>query len=209
MISNGALLASYIEDLKAKTGQWSSLGEKHYLDGTARIGHLSKHGSQAYLHNWYGPLSEAEVDELARIVMQPIPESLRHFYLHHNGCDLFRRSIVVFGFRKSYDRADFDTMACSPFDLVTPAVTRRNMSPSGQGLCICTYQDKSPVFIEPDGRVVRTPDDFSRSVLNEWSGFEAWMASEFARVGGYFDQSGRCTVPLSETAPRFRSKHWN
>lgn len=197
---------TYIAALEAKTEQWSVLGEKHYTDGTARIGHLPKRGIETYLHYWYGPLSEAEVEELERIAMQPIPESLRRFYLHHNGCNLFRGSIVVFGLRRSYDRADLGAMACNPFDLGTPAVTNRKRSPSGHGLCICTYQDGSPVFVEPDETVVRTPDDNSRAVLNKWDSFESWITSEFERISRYFDQSGNYTVPLVETVPRSRTE---
>ncbi|MEP9386637.1 SMI1/KNR4 family protein [Mesorhizobium sp. KR9-304] len=199
-------MESYIGGLEAKAEQWSGLGVWRYADGTARIGHLPKRGIEAYLHYWYGPLSEAEVEELERIAMQPIPESLKRFYLHHNGCNLFGGSIFVFGLRKSYDRADFDAMACNPFDLRIPAITNRKRSPSGQGLCICTYQDKSLVFIEPDETIARTPDNDSRTVLNEWASFEGWITSEFERISRYFDQSGNCTVPLLETVPRSRSE---
>jgi hypothetical protein len=193
-------METYIAALTQKLEKWSRLGVRRYSDGTMRIGRLTERAAEAYLHSLYGPLSADECEMLEEMVNQPIPRVLKQFYLSHNGCNLFRGSLVVFGLRRSYDRSDFDAMACNPFDLVVPAVTYKDKSPSGQGLCICTYQDKSPVFIEPDGKVVRTTHSDSHR-LNRWSSFEHWIVSEVDRINRFFDASGYSSSPLSQTVP--------
>ncbi|WP_442580830.1 SMI1/KNR4 family protein [Mesorhizobium sp. ASY16-5R] len=196
-----------LDDLKQKAGKWSHLGERHLSDGTVLIGRMPKKGPGAYLHRFFGPLTDAEIDQLETQIRRSIPDRLRRFYKQANGVNCFDGSLFIFGMRRSWDRSEFDAMLCNPFDLFVPAITSTSRSPSGSGLCISRYGDGSSVFIEPDDSVVRAPEDSSRRVLNRWASFDHWISAEFDRISLFFDDPGLCSTDRENTVPAPTAKN--
>ena len=195
------MMPPYLEKLHELVERWSPLGVQEFEDGTRLIGRLPKKGSGAFLHRLFGPLSTDLIDSIEDSVGQSIPDKLREFFRYHNGCILFDQSIYVFGLRRSYDRSDFEAMACNPFDIVVPALVTLPKSPSGKGIAICNYEDGSSVLIEPDGEVVRLLDDPSGRVVSKWSNFGDWLVSEYQRIERFYDEAGQLLVDPMDVPP--------
>jgi hypothetical protein len=183
-------MAPYLSQLHNLVEEWSPLGVRTFGDGTRLVGHLRERGVGAYLHRLFGPLSVEMIEGIEDNIRQPVNASLREFYRHHNGCMFFGRSLFVFGLRRSYDRADFDAMACNPFDIVIPTIANMSRSPSGKGVTISEYEDQSIVLMEPDGKILRVLTDPTDSVVNIWPDFPTWLMSEFKRLMVFFDAQG-------------------
>jgi len=180
--------------------RWVHLGEKRYPDGTRLVGHLERRGKGAYLHRVYGPLGGTTLLQSFHVPNVTIHESFYEFLSMHNGCNLFDGQLIVFGHRRSFDRSDVDAAACSPFDILTPAVTNLSKSPSKNGLMISRYYDRSVVFLEPSGMIFHI--DSNLTIINYWTGLREWLESEAARLNPYFDMRGHAKVDLAELLPR-------
>jgi hypothetical protein len=190
----------YLVELHRLIEKWSYLGVRSYGDGTKLVGHLSRLGVHAYLHRLFGPLTDDEVEAYENRIQQPLHPSLKEFYEHHNGCMLFGNFICVFGVRRSYDRADFDAMACNPFDGFVPTIVNRDKSLSGRGVVLCTYEDQSLIFLEPDG-VVHRIFEGKPTPANVWGDLGDWLISEYVRLELLFDEEGVCQVAAVDTVP--------
>ena len=180
----------YLAKLHELIERWSHLGVQVFGDGTRLIGHLPERGIGAYLHRLFGPLSEELIDSVEDTLNQPLPADLRAFYSYHNGC-----------LRRSYDRSDFDAMACNPFDIVVPTLVNFSRSPSGEGIAICGYEDRSCALLEPNGEVVRVLGGVSEGVANKWPSFGDWLVTEYERVEKLYDAAGRRLVGALDTPP--------
>ena len=194
-------MAPYLSQLHNLVERWSPLGVRTFGDGTRLVGHLRERGVGAYLHRLFGPLSVEMIEKIEDDIRQPVDTSLREFYQHHNGCMFFGRSLFVFGLRRSYDRADFDAMACNPFDIVIPTITNMSRSPSGKGITVSEYEDQSIVLIEPDGKVLRMLSAPTDRVVNVWPDFPTWLFSEFERLLPFFDLQGNYSVDELDMVP--------
>ena len=190
-----------ISEIEERVRRWSNIGEKIYDDGTILVGHVPAQGELAYLHALYGPLSDSEIEFLEEKIKRKLPERLRLFYQRHNGCHLFLQNLFVYGLRRSWKRSDLDLMSRNPFDIYIPAMTTTPCSLSGQGFAISGYDDKSIVFIETDGSVMRMSSDRDKQCLNQWHCFDDWLFSEFDRLSKFFDEYGNSALGQAELVP--------
>lgn len=190
----------YLEEIYDHLERWRPLGERRYGDGTLLLGWMPNLGVGAYLHRLFGPAAHEDVVRVEGVMQQEFPDCLKEFYQYHNGSDFFRE-LPIYGFRRSYDRADFDAMACNPFDILVPALVNRPMSPSGRGVKFSRYVDKSMCFAEPDGSIVRVSHASPHVVSNRWSSLDAWLVGEVKRLSKLYDDSGKCTVNIMDTLP--------
>jgi hypothetical protein len=190
----------YFDRVLAVLNRWEPLGVVTPGLGCRLIGHVPHVAPQAYLHRLFGPLSDPDIDLLESQTERALPHSLRAFYACSNGLNLFSSALIVYGLRSSWNRADVRAMLCQPFDARTPNLWERPLHYPSDAVVISTYQDRTFVAVHGDGTVDRSVRDGSVR-LNRWASIGDWLESEVLRLADLFDDFGRCSIPLEETAP--------
>lgn len=187
-----------IELISSEAQAWAHLGVREFSDGTKLVGKIPKL-KEGYLFRFYGPLSEAEIENLEaecfHLSGMRLPEEYSAFLHYCNGVNFFQNALFVGGARRSdlLDRADFDAMHCLPFDILMPALTDKDDSPSKTGFRISKYDDGSLIFIEQSGEVLRVKPASEKCILNRWNTMGDWLFCEFKRLVPFFDQYGNVT----------------
>lgn len=181
--------------------RWGYLGTRKFPDGTWLVGHVKELGPDVYLHRIFGGLTDEEIDRIESWIDTPLHTSLRRFYRIHNGFDLFRSKLILYGLRRSFDRLSLTDILCNPYDILSVSRASRGLSPSGRGNIISEYTDKSLVFVEPTGEVVRIDRTHPRQSVNLWPSIEFWIESEVTRFSFLYDESGFALVDESEQLP--------
>ena len=139
-------------ELRTMVDSWMRLGEKNYSDGTRWIAHTPHRAPEAYLHQLFGPLDTKTIDDLQNQLKYHFPESLKHFFLLHNGLGLFCGFVDVYGLRRSWGRTNMLEIAQQPYSIMTPNVEARPYAAPDEVLFVGSLGDDYDLAgIYPDG----------------------------------------------------------
>lgn len=137
-------------------GSWRRLGSIKLDNGVERIGRLQSIGTEAYMHEIFPPLDNSRIDIIEDKLNIKLHQSLRDFFLLHNGLDLYRFQIAVYGLRTTYNRTTENVFLAQPFDLVSLNSLERPIKEKPELMFLGTIgDDRQEVTVFPDGSVAR------------------------------------------------------
>jgi hypothetical protein len=178
--------------------QASAFGELRLANGAVLYGHTPHVAPEAWFHQVFAPLTDAEIAQLSETIGHVFPEQLCSFLRQSNGLGLFSYALSLYGKRRNYARTGDDVW--QPFCIVTAnTLERPNHARDGQIVIGGYRQDGSLLFIDRDGSVFRTRAR-SKKVLNRWESLWAMLDSEVQRLLRLFDAQGR-RVSDEKTVP--------
>lgn len=173
------------------TNQARALGERKLDNGTELIGHAPHVAPEAWLHLLFAPLGDAEIEDLERSLLFPLPADYAEFLKIHNGPSLFLGDVWLGGRRTSYARTG--DAARQPFSLVSTnqeygiTAASKEMVIGGEERISATIR-----MSFKDGKVRKYKPRGWRPT-RVWDSLEDMVASEAVRLATCFDALGRRT----------------
>ena len=181
------MVPEYLQAVYAVTDRAKVFGHRVLPNGTELVGHLPHVAPQAWLHQLFAPLAEAELVAWEQALGEPLPPALRAFYGYHNGLNLFSCDLSLHGRRHSYERTS--DAVWQPFDLDNQNRYRRGGPIPGR-LFLAGNEDVLWLSLDLHTQAVqRTTAD--GTVIQNWSGFEEMLVTEVHRLANCFDEQGR------------------
>jgi hypothetical protein len=181
------MVPEYLQAVYAITDQAKAFGHRVLPNGTELVGHVPHVAPQAWLHQVFAPLAEAELLAWEQALGGSFPPALRAFYRHHNGLNLFSRELSLHGRRHSYERTG--DAVWQPFDLEYQNRYRRGGPVPGR-LFLDGNEDVLWLSLDLHTQAVqRTTAD--GTVIQEWPGFAEMLVAEVRRLAEHFDGQGR------------------
>lgn len=180
----------HFEKVLQVVDQARRFGSRTLADGTLLAGHVPHVAPEAWFHQVFPPLSEADVVQLEReILRRAIPPAYRAFLTGcSNGLRLFSGSLSLYGLRRNYIRTG--DAVWQPFAIETPNLYERPRDASNSCFFIGGYNwDGSRLYIE--GEEVFRCSRRSAEPLDRWEGFWDMLLRETERLSMLFDENGR------------------
>ncbi|WBA43985.1 SMI1/KNR4 family protein [Hymenobacter canadensis] len=178
---------AYLQAVYAVTNRAKSFGHRVLSNGTELVGHVPHVAPEAWLHQLFAPLKDAELTAWEQALGGALPPVLRTFYTHHNGLNLFSTSLAIHGLRHSYERTG--DAAWQPFHVDDLNRYRRG-GPTPGRLYLAGYNTGPWLSIDLHTHAVqRTTAE--GTVVHEWAGFDVMLVAEAHRLAECFDEQGR------------------
>ena len=180
---------SYIDVIIRVCESYTHLGDERLPNGARLIGKLSK-GHAADFHILNEGLAPGELDALELLIRRRLPTPLREFYQRINGGHFFAHELSMYGLRRSHGTSVDDS--AQPFALERANVLTRPASAPPNAVLFAFYEDDGAQLAAfPDSdRIVAVPRG-EWQVKRVWPDLESALASEFNRLGDFFDLQGR------------------
>lgn len=179
---------------------YSYLGEKTIGSGTILIGRAPHIAPQAWLHSFFDPLTENEIQLLEGLLTTVIPDQYKEFLMVTNGLGIFNTTISLFGMRRNYGRS-VDAV-WQPFDIVIPNKNEKPPNAKINIFIIGSYDwDGSYLYIDSKTNKVHMCERGDSTSLYEWSDFYTMLESEIKRLVSLHDKAGKELFPGESTLP--------
>src|SRR5262245_39018067 len=183
-----------------------AFGSRELANGTRLVGHVPHIAPEAWFHEVFTPLTEADVVGLERRLPSPFPSEFRQFLGISNGINLYSVSLAVYGRRTSYERTGDEVW--QPFCITTANTFDRPRHARDWQLIVGSYKnDGSLISLDVrDGTAFRTKARSSK-IQNRWNDFREMLTNEVFRLAGLFDATGHdltngATAPQSDVETR-------
>lgn len=185
-----------LENIVSLIRSYERLGKKMLKNGAVKFGKAPHLGSQAFIHELLPPCTPKQIATIEAKIGISLPESYRDLLLQHNGFDLYRETLSIYGY-KDWDKQTEG----QPYDVLTPNTYERPEWLPATSIIIGTYNwDGSFIVIDAKGRItVHDPDDGSR--LASWASLDKYLVYEAKRLPKFFDEEGRFIVEDVNTVP--------
>lgn len=169
-----------------------ALGEKAYADGTRWIAHTPERAPEAYLHQFYGPLSPNEIKDLEDELGGVFPASFSNFLELHNGIGLFANYINIYGLQRRRTRTDMTVAAQQPFSIFTPNGNERPKTAPDSLIFVGSIGDERNLLAAlQDGRLLIWNEARSTDAPILYSSVFTFLAEQARLAKPLFDRMGR------------------
>lgn len=167
----------------------------------ARLFGKTPKGKDTWLHAVFGPLNDAEIKSLEKLVGISIPDSLRSLYRVSNGLNLFSDELSIDGLRKGNARSG--DSAWQPYSLVEPNTVERPDGATQDELFIGGYSyDGSRIKLNiKTGKVTACRPDTANDVFARWPDLPSFLRKEYARLAKLFNDDLDLVDPDGSTLP--------
>lgn len=175
-----------LENIVSLIRSYERLGKKTLKNGAMKFGKAPHAGSQAFLHELLPPCTQKEIATIEAKIGTALPASYRELLLRHNGFDLYRETLSIYGY-KDWDKP----IEGQPYDVLTPNTYERPEWLPAASVIIGSYNwDGSFIVMDAKGRVtVHDPDD--GTILASWATLDKYLVAEAKRLPKFFDEAGR------------------
>lgn len=106
---------------------WKVNGERVLESGTIQIGRAPSIGTEAWVHTLFSPLNTEDLSELEDQLECTLDQTLKDFYLCHNGLKLFGSYFSIYGVPSLITRQGEDSI--QPYDFITHNLSRPDNYP--------------------------------------------------------------------------------
>jgi SMI1 / KNR4 family (SUKH-1) len=168
------------------------LGVKEFPDGSIAIGHVPHVAELAYFHRLFWPLAEPEIEALQDELEYDFPQSLKSFFLIHNGLGAFSEELNFYGQRRNWQRRDMEAAAQQPFSIQSSNIDRIPVTAAPNSLVIGSIgPDRSPITINKNGQAFIWPTQESPEPSKTYPDIFELIRAEAERLALTFDENGR------------------
>jgi len=171
------------------TNQARALGERKLGNGAELIGHAPHVAPEAWLHRLFAPIGSAEIEDIERSLLFPLPADYAEFLKIHNGLSLFSGDLRLGGYRTSYARSGDG--AWQPFCLVSTNPEHGITDESKEMVIGGEQRTGATIRLGFDDGKARKYKPRGRKPMCVWESLEDMLASEASRLATCFDASGR------------------
>jgi hypothetical protein len=191
-----------LEHIVKRFKEWEHLGTKVAKDGSRLIVHTPRDYPEAYLHRFFGPVSESAWTSYGL----KIPGQLQALYRECNGFSIFGGTLEVYGIRAHFKRDD--SAQFQPFDLASHHAEcihvhhRGSAAELEEGIFFGSYDyDGSHFFATPFSPEVHRVLRGGKTVVNTWPDLKTFLTSEYDRIDPLFSREGYLIDEDLDTTP--------
>jgi hypothetical protein len=150
--------------------------------------------SEAYVHEFFPPLNDVDINDLERQIDQQIPDQLKDFLQLTNGCSLFSDSLSISGFVKSPTRTRRQPISMRHGNVLERAGWL-NLRPGAIRIAFYASGSGSEVFLDNDGSV----RVFARRghCHGSWNSMAHWLDAEIERMQSVYSANPLGLSPLN------------
>jgi hypothetical protein len=156
--------------------EWELVGKAHHI------------APMAWLHKFYKPLSDDDIQKLEFQMRKRVPNALKDFLRVTNGIKFFNTTFSISGYVYLFKR---EIGFWQPFSLQDEqTVNRRNNRDNYFFFGGWDYDGSSAYFDVETGKVYRC-EERDITPLNEWNSLEDLLLSEYKRLVSQHDEKGK------------------